>query len=633
MLLLALHLLQFPNESFNTTHDSSSSASFEYYAAKKVQFGTELYQNVGPFGYAHYSGEYAGYLHWEKILLKNLSRLTLLILICWMLRSLNNLFAQFSLIITLFAPYIISNYPDLMDNFAYLTIYLMAFWLLRNPSSWLQWLLRFSGWFFLAFISLNKNIFFMVVCCIVPVIIFQNIIRRRLIVGVTDTAIFIVSLAATWTLAGQRLVNLPDFALGIFAFTSGYNEAFAIATHPLPLISGIIVLSLFSTVMIFNWWHGDKKEFGHIVIGYLLVFILWKHGFVRADEHILIFFYGVLLFAIPSFYYTPYLRSEEYSATSRKYLLFKVATCSALYLICLISYYSVIHRLHNSGFTLTELAKHLSHNVSWIQSPLGKTIEMDKQLSIVKSTNRLPATIQTVGAETIDFFGYEPGYLLLNNLNYLPRPMPITFAATNRYLQEANERFYRDPLKAPRYVLYQNGSIDNRFSLQDDALAKRELLRNYRFILIEKELLLFQRKKIGEMSNKIDEIIGEEVINFGQSVRIKDLNEKALWLEVEIEHTIAGKLLALIYKMPPCYINLKFYADETIQTKKFVAGMGSCGFMVNPYLEDGNDITNFVGASSSFKPGKRVSSISFSINDHDKLFFGDRIRLRWKLIQ
>src|ERR1039457_957808 len=51
--LLAFNLLEFPRHANNPWHDPSSFASYEYYAAHHFQFGTEIYQNVGPYGYVH----------------------------------------------------------------------------------------------------------------------------------------------------------------------------------------------------------------------------------------------------------------------------------------------------------------------------------------------------------------------------------------------------------------------------------------------------------------------------------------------------------------------------------------------------------------------------------------------------
>ena len=44
----------------NVWHDPSSFASYEYYAAHHFQFGKQIYQNVGPYGYVHYGWMYGG---------------------------------------------------------------------------------------------------------------------------------------------------------------------------------------------------------------------------------------------------------------------------------------------------------------------------------------------------------------------------------------------------------------------------------------------------------------------------------------------------------------------------------------------------------------------------------------------
>src|SRR5436190_2109105 len=75
--LLALSLLEFPTTAFDLNHDRSSHASFDYFAAHHFQFGQQIYQNVGPYGYVHYAATYSGYLRVQKILLVNACRLAL----------------------------------------------------------------------------------------------------------------------------------------------------------------------------------------------------------------------------------------------------------------------------------------------------------------------------------------------------------------------------------------------------------------------------------------------------------------------------------------------------------------------------------------------------------------------------
>ena len=82
-LVLALTLLEFPVVAYDVDHDLSSSASFELFAARRLQFGTDVLQNVGPLGWVHYGAVYAGPLHEQRLVAKNALRLALAALALW----------------------------------------------------------------------------------------------------------------------------------------------------------------------------------------------------------------------------------------------------------------------------------------------------------------------------------------------------------------------------------------------------------------------------------------------------------------------------------------------------------------------------------------------------------------------
>jgi hypothetical protein len=280
------------------------------------------------------------------------------------------------------------------------------------------------------------------------------------------------------------------------------------------------------------------------------------------------------------------------------------------------------------------LWNHLRDNISWLAAPLKKTQELEIRLAETKLRYALPGVKNLVGQESIDFFGYEPGYLLLNDLNYTSRPMPMTFATANKFLEEANEHFYRNPAKAPQFVLCQSGGVDNRLFIQDDALTKRALLDNYRPVIIENGLLLFKRKEITDwIPLRPDSEVKDQVIKFGQSIPLEKMNKSVVWLEVDIKHTLAGKLMTFFYKTPPCYINVQFEGEQQTHSYKFVTTMGDCGFMINPYLGSTSDIASYFDQRKNIEDMVRVASLSFEHNKLDRLFFKDSIHLKLRLLE
>ena len=70
-----------------------------------------------------------------------------------------------------------------------------------------------------------------------------------------------------------------------------------------------------------------------------------------------------------------------------------------------------------------------------------------------RSAAAMPAVKKAVGDATIDQFGWEPGLVLMNDLHYKPRPMPISFLACSDFLLRRNAEFYRNDATAPAFIL------------------------------------------------------------------------------------------------------------------------------------------------------------------------------------
>ena len=102
-----------------------------------------------------------------------------------------------------------------------------------------------------------------------------------------------------WTILNQDISNILNYIFGIFVFSSGYNEAMAIyestpisilgiSTALLVLLNIVIWLKLCLKNKILN--KQNIQIFLSIIFNMLLIFLSWKLGFVRADQHVLIFF-------------------------------------------------------------------------------------------------------------------------------------------------------------------------------------------------------------------------------------------------------------------------------------------------------------------------------------------------------
>ncbi|PWU13044.1 MAG: hypothetical protein C5B50_20195, partial [Verrucomicrobia bacterium] len=572
-LFLALTILDLPRQPYNASHDLSSHATFEYYSAHHLQYGKDIYQNVGPYGYIHYAETYSGLLNTRKILFRLLSRLGLLLLVIWINRYLPSswmkicwwtLFVVFLPITDTQNPLphtLIAGYLDWAQVFAALTIYLGALFLFQPRNVPLFRSLSFCVILLLAFLALTKHTCFVMATAAICAVSCQRLFRwqlrppkeesrktsdppdstaitntekpsildppkaetpfardfglSRLIAVISPLVIYAALIVALWVDAAQHPLNLPSYIRGIVLFSSGYNEAMALSPTPANLVLGLVVLALLLARTAYNFLV-LKQGAGRSLLELSLLYVAWKHGFVRADaEHLMTYFFETSFFSIlfslailapPETAKAPNVGQASRPPPNPLRPLSSVPcplSSVLAVLSTLLSLSGIWWNSDNYGYRLGHIPERITNNLSWIFSPQKTTAKLDAQLNEVARAWDLPRIKATVHEARVDSFGNNPGPVLLNRLNYSPRPMPVAIGACNETLQRANEAFYRDPRTAPDYVICYLGVVDERAIVQQDALALRALLDDYHPLLIEKGHVLLGRNKAAGAPNSV----------------------------------------------------------------------------------------------------------------------------------
>jgi hypothetical protein len=210
---------------------------------------------------------------------------------------------------------------------------------------------------------------------------------------------------------------------------------------------------------------------------------------------------------------------------------------------------------------------------------------------------------QRVGDSSIDVFNYRQGAALLNDLNYHPRPVIQSYSAYTPGLLRANLDFYRSPSR-PSYVLFSLETIDGRFPTLDDALLLPYILANYQPVLAEHNFLLMERTP-GQPRNLSYDRVYSASLDIGEKLDLRTWNNSPLFLRVSTTPTLLGRILTLLYQ-PPAY-KLEVELDEGGKKDfRFIRGMASEGFLVNPLLENNADVVDLLSGENQ----KKVRSVA-----------------------
>jgi hypothetical protein len=246
---------------------------------------------------------------------------------------------------------------------------------------------------------------------------------------------------------------------------------------------------------------------------------------------------------------------------------------------------------------------------------------MNEVIDANRSENPLPRFREIIGGARVDVFGQRQVYALLNALNYRPRPVFQSYVACNARLMRLNEQFYLSSA-APQYVMFNLGPIDRRFPPLEDAMVLRDLLLNYEPAGAEGMFLLLKLKSVQGPRLKL---LREGAVRTGERIELRDFGGADLWLEIELQPSLLGRLRQTFYRPP--VVRLAAWREGVkglLFRRRAPASMLAAGFLASPLLLSNED---FLGCYTG-KPPPRPGAYSVELLSEDGRFWQDGIRFR-----
>jgi hypothetical protein len=376
---------------------------------------------------------------------------------------------------------------------------------------------------------------------------------------------------------GQTMSHIPAFLAGGLGIAGGYNGAMGLEPTSVALVGGLLTLFAALGAALTRYQtqeRGDTKQRWRQRLLFtwllLLLFVTWKHGFVRADPHHAMFFLGfapvlaLVLGALPR----PTLKPGRWT-----YQL--AGAC------CLCAVLTQQSLLYPEFLHLDKPFRQAAANAATLLWPGEYRAQMEQSLRLERHRAALPRLREMIGPASVDVFGNYQAYAVFNELNYRPRPVFQSYSAYTAPLMRLNERFYSSS-SAPEFVLAKLGSIDGRLPVLEDALAFRYLLRNYEPIGNEGGFLLLKSR-----SSVAPELalLRQGTVRVGEPIELQSYGQSDIWVEIDVEPTVAGRLREFFYQ--PSLVRLWVWDGIPAKpTKQFRAPppMMAAGFVASPLV-------------------------------------------------
>lgn len=389
-------------------------------------------------------------------------------------------------------------------------------------------------------------------------------------------ACYAAALAGFWLVAGQQLADLPAYISTMLAVISGYSEGLAVGGP----VSDIVAYLCAAAALLWLIWHdrvrGRPAATGLLLLGAsFTLFVAFKSGFVRHDEHALI---AAGTLAMAPVVLIAALRRRGLAA-------------AMLVTLCALAFISQ----HYPGYewpSVTRGRERLALAASGVWTRLADPGRLSRLFDANMAAVRTAMPLPPVTGPT-DIYSSGQMILLANGLDWSPRPALQSVTVLSDVVAEAD----LDHLRATggrhppvQNVFYRVESEDNRLRSTGDGLSWPALLSEFRVQRYDRalDMALLQRQPTVRSLPESPAIL-EGKHRLGEQVMVPVLPTGLGWATLNIRPTLAGRLAALLFRPPLLTIAVQ-YANGPVEHYRLISSLARMGFLLTPRVTSTEDM-------------------------------------------
>ena len=405
--------------------------------------------------------------------------------------------------------------------------------------------------------------------------------RRRRALAVAG--LFFGGFACVWLLAGQHLANLPAYFSTCLELSRGYEDAMIFQERLAVFAVGagaLFVLALYETLVLCSMTDPARTLALGIPLG-AGTFLAWKLGYARADvQHVFQFFVWTSFIAACF----PVLLMDGRSRRRVKQAAVIVLALAALAGI----YVAAPFRL---AYCVDNAYARLCRSFAVVLHPARTAADLQARFSSEAALLDLPLLRQAAGNDTVDLLGFEQGLVVLNRLNYSPRPVFQSYCALTPRLAAMNAAFLSSD-RAPEWLVLRLRTLDQRPPLLDEAVVQRQLLVRYEYAFTERGCLVWRKRRLALNPPAEPSLARAGRASLGERIDLTSLTGSAVWLECNWDWTFWARLRSFLYKPPVMHLTAidNTGGRKVYRLPRLLAGGG---FMVSPAVSDNDDFLKY----------------------------------------
>ncbi|HTO03095.1 MAG TPA: hypothetical protein VL069_05300, partial [Opitutus sp.] len=312
----------------NASLDVSNYGSYAHFTAKGFRFGNDVVAMAGPYGFINYGFVYGGELFWTRLMLELLVKGAFAALVFWFFRQ-----STAKLWRWVWLAAVVAVAPLIEDTAYDLCVLLGGLYLILHFERPGRLLIPGLVAAFLALLSLCKGTQIAFAIPTLGLVMVSAALRRQLSRGLIIIGTYVATCLTLWLLAGQNLLDIPAFLRGVQELASGYNNAMGLDEPWATTRVGLMVAAALLAANLTAAWL-CRRSLPRLLACLFVAgfsFTQWKHGFVRADGHVFIFFlYAVAAALMPLLLCPPRAIGRESWARAANHLMAATALVVAI---------------------------------------------------------------------------------------------------------------------------------------------------------------------------------------------------------------------------------------------------------------------------------------------------------------
>ena len=344
----------------------------------------------------------------------------------------------------------------------------------------------------------------------------------------------------------------------------------------------------------------------------------FKHGFVRADGHMMITFKNIALILGLAFLTLPV---ATYVVSIKNRMILNSQKITKLLVIGLVSFLLIGGVGVSCCTTNSTPDNAVKYTVDSVLFP-DKYTSLSYQIAVLKNpisnsnADILPQEIlDIIGESSVTVMPWEINYMIYNDLEtqYIPLPTLQTYQAYTPYLDGLYMEFFSSE-DAPEYILVNFAAIDGGNLILETPGAWRVIYSRYEPSIQVGNILLLKKSET-IITDVTDEVVVYDATFHSTDeiyLPIDEVNDGTIYLDIEL--TPFGKLVKTVYRIPPIYMIFTF--DDGSEIKYLVVPeLLSSG--ISTYLPTSLNELMFLVSNGNLD--KNIVSLQFVKTDYNGL--------------